>query len=94
MTAEVDGHRRAFRNTQRTVAQVDVRRDGDVCIVVLYRCAQFTIRRNTGLRPGPLCDRAQEGYNKIMKLLHCFYFFVVTPGGVEPPEACVIVGFI
>jgi hypothetical protein len=29
-----------------------------------------------------------------MKLLHCFYFFVVTPGGVEPPEACVIVGFI
>jgi hypothetical protein len=53
VAVQIDGHGRIAWDTQRTVAEVDVRRDGDVCIVVLYRCAQFTIRRNTGLRPGP-----------------------------------------
>ena len=40
----VDGHGFATFYTQRTVAEVNVRRDGDVRVVVLYRRTQLAIR--------------------------------------------------
>ena len=55
VTAEVDGHRHTTFDTQRTVAEVNVRRHGDIRTVGLYRRAQLVVRRYFGLCP---CSRS------------------------------------